>query len=43
MTELPKIVSVDDHVIEPAHLFDTWLPEKNSAMFSSTLLICRIT
>ncbi|GAA3109562.1 hypothetical protein GCM10010449_35120 [Streptomyces rectiviolaceus] len=28
MTELPRIVSVDDHVIEPAHLFDTWLPAK---------------
>ena len=26
--ELPKIVSVDDHVVEPAHLFETWLPEK---------------
>jgi predicted TIM-barrel fold metal-dependent hydrolase len=25
---LPKIVSVDDHVIEPAHLFDTWLPQR---------------
>jgi hypothetical protein len=28
MSELPKIVSVDDHVIEPAHLFEMWLPEK---------------
>ena len=28
VTDLPKIVSVDDHVIEPAHLFDTWLPAK---------------
>ncbi|NEE08822.1 amidohydrolase, partial [Streptomyces sp. SID7499] len=28
MTELPRIVSVDDHVIEPAHLFSTWLPAK---------------
>ncbi|CAM5499607.1 hypothetical protein SMICM304S_12094 [Streptomyces microflavus] len=27
-TELPRIVSVDDHVIEPAHLFSTWLPAK---------------
>ena len=27
-TELPRIVSVDDHVIEPAHLFATWLPAK---------------
>ncbi|MFG2178858.1 amidohydrolase family protein [Streptomyces abikoensis] len=26
--ELPRIVSVDDHVIEPAHLFETWLPAK---------------
>ena len=24
--ELPKIVSVDDHVVEPAHLWQTWLP-----------------
>lgn len=28
MGELPRIVSVDDHVIEPAHLFETWLPAK---------------
>ena len=28
MAELPRIVSVDDHVIEPAHLFETWLPAK---------------
>lgn len=28
MTELPRIVSVDDHVIEPAHLFDVWLPAR---------------
>ncbi|WP_406297282.1 amidohydrolase [Embleya sp. NBC_00888] len=26
--ELPKIISVDDHVIEPAHLFERWLPKK---------------
>ncbi len=26
--ELPKIVSVDDHVVEPAHLFERWLPAK---------------
>ena len=26
--ELPKIVSVDDHVVEPAHLWATWLPAK---------------
>jgi predicted TIM-barrel fold metal-dependent hydrolase len=26
--ELPKIISVDDHVIEPSHLFERWLPKK---------------
>jgi predicted TIM-barrel fold metal-dependent hydrolase len=26
--ELPKFVSVDDHVVEPPHLFQTWLPKK---------------
>ena len=26
--ELPKIISVDDHVIEPPHLWETWLPAK---------------
>src|SRR3984957_8700549 len=26
--ELPKIVSVDDHVVEPPHVWKTWLPEK---------------
>jgi len=26
--ELPKIISVDDHVVEPAHLWQTWLPSK---------------
>ncbi len=26
--EIPRIVSVDDHVVEPAHLWSTWLPEK---------------
>lgn len=26
--DLPKVISVDDHVIEPAHLFETWLPAK---------------
>ncbi len=31
MTELPKIISVDDHVVEPAHLWQTWLPEKYRA------------
>ena len=29
--ELPKIISVDDHVVEPAHLWQTWLPEKYKA------------
>jgi predicted TIM-barrel fold metal-dependent hydrolase len=28
MRELPKIVSVDDHVVEPAHVWQTYLPEK---------------
>ncbi len=28
MAELPKIISVDDHVVEPAHVWETWLPEK---------------
>ena len=26
--EIPRIVSVDDHVVEPPHLWQTWLPEK---------------
>ena len=26
--EIPKIVSVDDHVVEPAHVWQTWLPTK---------------
>jgi predicted TIM-barrel fold metal-dependent hydrolase len=26
--EIPKIISVDDHVVEPPHLFDRWLPSK---------------
>ena len=26
--EIPQIISVDDHVVEPAHLWQTWLPEK---------------
>ncbi len=26
--ELPKIISVDDHVIEPPHVWQTWLPAK---------------
>jgi hypothetical protein len=25
---LPKIISVDDHVVEPAHLWQTWLPPR---------------
>jgi predicted TIM-barrel fold metal-dependent hydrolase len=28
MSELPMIISVDDHVVEPAHLWQTWLPAK---------------
>ena len=26
--EIPKIISVDDHVVEPPHLWQTWLPER---------------
>ena len=26
--EIPKIVSVDDHVVEPAHVWEQWLPAK---------------
>jgi predicted TIM-barrel fold metal-dependent hydrolase len=26
--EIPLIISVDDHVIEPPHVWQTWLPEK---------------
>jgi len=26
MSELPRIISVDDHVVEPAHVWDRWLP-----------------
>ena len=26
MTEIPRIVSVDDHVVEPAHVWERWLP-----------------
>ncbi|MFM8971508.1 MAG: amidohydrolase, partial [Actinomycetota bacterium] len=29
--ELPKIISVDDHVVEPPHLWQTWLPERFKA------------
>lgn len=28
MPEIPPIVSVDDHVIEPPHLFERWLPAR---------------
>ena len=31
MNELPKIISVDDHVVEPPHVWQTWLPEKYRA------------
>jgi len=27
-TEIPKVISVDDHIVEPPHLWQTWLPEK---------------
>ena len=26
--ELPKIISVDDHVVEPPHVWQEYLPEK---------------
>src|SRR5438552_18633503 len=26
--DLRKIISVDDHVVEPPHVWRTWLPEK---------------
>jgi predicted TIM-barrel fold metal-dependent hydrolase len=29
--DFPRIVSVDDHVVEPAHVWDRWLPEKHRA------------
>ena len=25
---IPRIISVDDHVVEPAHVWETWLPAK---------------
>ena len=25
---IPKIISVDDHIVEPPHVWQTWLPEK---------------
>jgi len=27
-TEIPMIISVDDHVVEPAHVWKTWLPAR---------------
>jgi predicted TIM-barrel fold metal-dependent hydrolase len=29
MAELPKIISVDDHVVEPPHVWQRWLPAKH--------------
>ena len=26
--ELPRLISVDDHVVEPAHVWERWLPER---------------
>ncbi len=26
--EIPRIISVDDHLVEPPHLWEKWLPEK---------------
>jgi predicted TIM-barrel fold metal-dependent hydrolase len=31
MDELPWVISVDDHVLEPAHVWTTWLPERFKA------------
>ena len=28
MPDIPKIVSVDDHVVEPAHVWERWMPSK---------------
>jgi predicted TIM-barrel fold metal-dependent hydrolase len=28
VTELPKIISVDDHIVEPAHVWQRWLPQR---------------
>jgi predicted TIM-barrel fold metal-dependent hydrolase len=28
VAEIPKIISVDDHVVEPAHVWQEWLPQK---------------
>ena len=27
-TALPWVISVDDHVVEPPHVWETWLPER---------------
>ena len=26
--DIPRFISVDDHVVEPPHLFERWLPKK---------------
>ena len=26
--DIPRFISVDDHVVEPPHLFQRWLPKK---------------
>jgi predicted TIM-barrel fold metal-dependent hydrolase len=31
ITEIPLVISVDDHIVEPPHLWQTWLPEKYKA------------
>ena len=31
MPTIPRIISVDDHVVEPAHLFQRWLPQRYRA------------
>jgi predicted TIM-barrel fold metal-dependent hydrolase len=28
LAAVPRVISVDDHVVEPAHLWQTWLPER---------------
>jgi len=28
MNDIPKLISVDDHVVEPPHVWDRWLPAK---------------
>ena len=27
-TEIPPIISVDDHIVEPPHLWQEWLPAR---------------